>query len=140
MKINQKILNLGINAKKASNLLSSISGRQKNAGIEELKKNLKKFSEDLITVNKVDIKNAHNNKISSAMIDRLTLNVDRIQDMIKSLDEIIMRPHDSLTLEPFKIHRMEAVEDAVYLEASTPELDDVIRLQDEYGREGTSEA
>jgi len=61
-------------------------------------------------------------------------------DDIESLDEIIMRPHDSLTLEPFKIHRMEAVEDAVYLEASTPELDDVIRLQDEYGREGTSEA
>ena len=89
MKSNQKILNLGINAKKASNLLSSISGRQKNAGIEELKKNLKKFSEDLIAVNKVDIKNAHNNKISSAMIDRLTLNVDRIQDMTKSLDEII---------------------------------------------------
>ena len=89
MKSNQKILNLGINAKKASNLLSSISGRQKNAGIEELKKNLKKFSEDLIAVNKVDIENAHNNKISSAMIDRLTLSIDRIQDMTKSLDEII---------------------------------------------------
>jgi len=89
MKNNQKILNLGINAKKASNLLSTISGTQKNAGIEELKKNLKIFSEDLIVVNKVDIKNAHSNKVSSAMIDRLTLDVDRIQDIIKSLDEII---------------------------------------------------
>jgi mannose-6-phosphate isomerase len=59
---------------------------------------------------------------------------------INNLDEIIMNPNDSLTVEPFEIHRMEAMEDSVYLEASTPELDDVVRLQDEYGREGTSEA
>jgi len=85
----KKILNLGINAKKASSLLSNISGKKKNEGIEELKKNLNKFSEDLIAVNKIDIKNALSNKISSAKIDRLTLNVDRIKDMVKSLDEII---------------------------------------------------
>ena len=85
----KKILNLGINAKKASILLSNISGKKKNEGIEELKKNLKKFSEDLIIANKIDIKKALSNKISSAMIDRLTLNDDRIKGMIKSLDEII---------------------------------------------------
>ena len=89
MKDIQKILNLGINAKKASNQLSNIPGKQKNKGIEELRKNLEIFSEDLITVNKIDIKNAHRNEISSAMIDRLTLNVDRIKDMQKSLDEVI---------------------------------------------------
>ena len=35
------------------------------------------------------------------------------------------------------IHRMVAVEDCDVFEVSTPELDDVVRLQDEYGREGT---
>jgi glutamate-5-semialdehyde dehydrogenase len=89
MKNIKKILNLGINAKKASDLLSSVSGKQKNEGLEKLKKNLTIFSEDLIAINKIDIENAHNNKVSSAMIDRLTLNVDRIKYMIKSLDEII---------------------------------------------------
>ena len=89
MNNNKTILNLGINANKASNLLSKISGKQKNEGLEELKKNLKIFSEDLILVNEIDIKNAHRNKISSTMIDRLTLNTDRIKDIIKSLDEII---------------------------------------------------
>jgi glutamate-5-semialdehyde dehydrogenase len=89
MKKIQKILNLGINAKKASNVLANISGKQKNAGLKELKKNLKIFSEDLITVNKIDVKNALSNKVSLAIIDRLTLNVDRIKDMLKSLDEII---------------------------------------------------
>ena len=53
------ILSLGINAKKASELLSGISGKQKNEGLEELKKNLIISSKDLIAVNKIDIKNYH---------------------------------------------------------------------------------
>jgi len=61
-------------------------------------------------------------------------------DSIDELDEIMMKPNDTLTVQPFKVHRMEAVEDSVYLEASTPELDDVVRLSDEYGREGTNKA
>tara|TARA_B100000315_G_C14124558_1_gene384111 strand:- start:19 stop:375 length:357 start_codon:yes stop_codon:yes gene_type:complete len=55
------------------------------------------------------------------------------------LKQIIMNPSDTLTLKPFIIHRMEAIEDSIYLEASTPELNDVVRLKDEYGREGTSD-
>ena len=39
---------------------------------------------------------------------------------------------------PGEIHTIEALEDADVLEVSTPELDDVVRLQDRYGREGTS--
>jgi len=42
---------------------------------------------------------------------------------------------DYITIIPKVIHRMEAVEDSVYLEASTPEMDDVIRLNDDYNRE-----
>ena len=57
-----------------------------------------------------------------------------VGDREDELDEIIMKPHDSITLNPFKIHRMEALEDSVYLEASTPELEDVVRLQDRYQR------
>ena len=43
-------------------------------------------------------------------------------------------PGDCFTLDPLKIHRMSAIEDCVYLEASTPELHDVVRLQDDYNR------
>jgi len=57
-----------------------------------------------------------------------------IGDKENELDEIIMKPHDFITLYPYKIHRMEALEDSVYLEASTPELEDVVRLQDRYKR------
>jgi mannose-6-phosphate isomerase len=38
---------------------------------------------------------------------------------------------------PGTIHQMEAVTDCDVLEASTPDLDDVVRLSDRYGREGT---
>jgi mannose-6-phosphate isomerase-like protein (cupin superfamily) len=37
-----------------------------------------------------------------------------------------------------RIHRYEAIERCELMEVSTPELDDVVRLQDDYGREGTS--
>ena len=35
-------------------------------------------------------------------------------------------------------HRYEAIETCTLIEVSTPELDDVVRLQDDFGREGTS--
>ncbi len=37
-----------------------------------------------------------------------------------------------------RIHRYEALERCEILEVSTPELDDVVRLEDDFGREGTS--
>ena len=40
--------------------------------------------------------------------------------------------------QPGEIHSLEAVEDADILEVSTPELDDVVRLSDSYGRQGTN--
>ena len=38
-----------------------------------------------------------------------------------------------------RIHRYEAIERCPLIEVSTPELDDVVRLEDDFGREGTSE-
>jgi mannose-6-phosphate isomerase len=39
---------------------------------------------------------------------------------------------------PGTVHQMEAVTDCDVLEVSTPHLDDVVRLEDRYGRKGTS--
>ena len=41
---------------------------------------------------------------------------------------------------PGTVHRVTAVEDTTIFEVSTPELEDVVRLEDRYGRKGTSEA
>ena len=39
---------------------------------------------------------------------------------------------------PGTVHRVTALEDTTIIEVSTPGLDDVVRLEDRYGREGTS--
>jgi mannose-6-phosphate isomerase-like protein (cupin superfamily) len=53
---------------------------------------------------------------------------------------IRMRPLESFHCPPGTIHRMIAVTDVDVVEVSTPELDDVVRLEDAYGREGTSKS
>jgi mannose-6-phosphate isomerase-like protein (cupin superfamily) len=54
------------------------------------------------------------------------------------LEVIRMKTRDSFHCPPNTIHRMVAVTDVDVLEVSTPELDDVVRLEDAYGRTGTS--
>ncbi len=57
-----------------------------------------------------------------------------------ALEEFELEAGESIHLVPFTRHRVTALEDTVMLEASTTELDDVVRLEDRYGREGTSTA
>jgi mannose-6-phosphate isomerase len=45
-----------------------------------------------------------------------------------------MRPGDAVHVSPKTVHRMTAVEDSDIFEVSTPELHDVVRLEDRYGR------
>jgi len=52
--------------------------------------------------------------------------------------ELIAEAGTTVMLPPGAIHRMEALEDSRFFEVSTPELTDVVRLEDDYGRAGTS--
>lgn len=52
--------------------------------------------------------------------------------------EIPLRKGESFHIPPFLIHRMLAIVDTDVAEVSTTELHDVIRLEDRYGRSGTS--
>jgi mannose-6-phosphate isomerase len=49
-----------------------------------------------------------------------------------------LRPGDALHIRPGDHHRMTAVTTCDVLEASTPEVDDVVRLEDRYGRVAAS--
>jgi mannose-6-phosphate isomerase-like protein (cupin superfamily) len=55
-----------------------------------------------------------------------------------ALRDVGLRVGESFRVTPGTIHKMEAVTDCQVLEASTPDLEDVVRLADRYGREGTS--
>ena len=52
----------------------------------------------------------------------------------KNLKQKTFRAKQTITIKPKTIHRMQAMVDTVYLEASSPEFYDVIRLSDDYGR------
>jgi mannose-6-phosphate isomerase len=44
------------------------------------------------------------------------------------------KPGQSVRVPPHTKHRLKAIEDTMLFEVSTPELDDVVRLEDDYGR------
>ena len=50
------------------------------------------------------------------------------------LQRIQMRPGDVFHVTPGTVHRMTGLEDCDLVEVSTPEIDDVVRLEDRYGR------
>jgi mannose-6-phosphate isomerase len=54
------------------------------------------------------------------------------------LKEEVIGAGASFHYVPGTVHRVTALEDTTILEVSTPQLDDVVRLEDAYGREGTS--
>jgi mannose-6-phosphate isomerase len=57
---------------------------------------------------------------------------------VEPLKTIHMKAGDVYHCKPLTIHRMVAITDVEVFEVSTPELDDVVRLEDAYGREGTN--
>lgn len=54
------------------------------------------------------------------------------------LETIEMTAGDAFRFRPRTVHRVTAIEDTLVVEVSTTQLDDVVRLEDRYGREGTS--
>jgi len=68
--------------------------------------------------------------LSGELIYRVKLD-DQLEDMR-------LKSGESFRITPGTVHQMEAVTDCDVLEASTSELEDVVRLTDRYGREGTS--
>jgi mannose-6-phosphate isomerase len=61
-----------------------------------------------------------------------------LEDEAGAVREEILGPGEHRHVPTGRIHRYEAIERCELIEVSTPELDDVVRLQDDFGREGTS--
>ncbi len=50
-------------------------------------------------------------------------------------EKIEIGPGEVVHVPPKTVHRLEALEDSELIEVSTPELDDVVHVEDDYGRE-----
>ena len=57
-----------------------------------------------------------------------------VGDTKDTLNKMELTAGMSYVIKPGTVHRMNGIEDTYYLEASTSQLDDVVRLEDKYGR------
>jgi mannose-6-phosphate isomerase len=81
----------------------------------------------------------HEQKVESWLVQsgRASIELGTTGDAV--LTEQIIGPGETLHFPPGTVHRVTAIEDTTILEVSTPHLDDVVRIEDAYGRAGTSE-
>jgi mannose-6-phosphate isomerase len=70
---------------------------------------------------------------SFVLSGRVIVSQGRSPDTLTTLE---LGPGDLWRNSPLVVHTLEAVEDAEIVEVSTPQLDDVVRLEDRYGRMG----
>ena len=79
---------LGIRAKRASEVLSRLDPASKNLGLRAAADSLRKNATDILAANKLDIENARDKGVSSAMVDRLTLTTERIEQMAEGIVQV----------------------------------------------------
>ena len=82
----------------------------------------------------------HNEKDESWLVESGRARVELGAAGEKVLKEEVVGPGAAFHYPPGTVHRVTALEDTTILEVSTPHLDDVVRLEDAYGREGTTTA
>jgi mannose-6-phosphate isomerase len=75
----------------------------------------------------------HERKDETLYLDEGLAEVE-IGETADSLRTVVLEPGAAFHLPPGTVHRLRAIKDSVFLEVSTPELDDVVRLEDRYGR------
>jgi len=92
MDIKTFVLNKAKAAKEGARAIAKVSSREKNNALLKMADALKKRSAELIKENKKDIATAEKKGLSKAMIDRLTLNEKRINEMAQGLIEVAALP------------------------------------------------
>jgi glutamate-5-semialdehyde dehydrogenase len=88
MDIKSFVLNKALEAKEGARALARASSKQKNSALIKMAEALKKNAKKLIAENRKDVRFAEGKGLSKALIDRLTLNEKRINEMAHGLIEV----------------------------------------------------
>jgi len=92
MDIRQEMIELAKECKEASYTLQKVGEKEKNNALEFMKEELEKNTERILEENAKDVEKAKEKGLSTALIDRLTLNEKRIKSMIKGIEDVIKLP------------------------------------------------
>ena len=88
MTLEQDMLEIGKTASQAAATLSIASTDAKNTALNQAAKAIRTSADNIIAANKIDVKNAENNNISAAFIDRLLLDAERVEAIATSLEAV----------------------------------------------------
>ena len=78
----------------------------------------------------------HVKKHEHIYVDSGKLQIE-LQNEQGALEVVVLGPGDVIENRPGRQHRVTAIEDVRLIEVSTPELDDVVRVEDDYNRTGS---
>ncbi len=92
MPIKSMIREIATSAKDASRLLRTINRKEKDAALESIGRKLVERKNEIITRNKKDLAAAKEKGLSSAMLDRLTLDEKTINSIVQGLNEVMLLP------------------------------------------------
>lgn len=92
MDIKKYVLDKALDARAGARALAKASSKQKNEALVRMAEALKKRAKELIMANKKDVQYAKGKGLSKAMIDRLTLNEKRVDEMAQGLIEVSALP------------------------------------------------
>tara|TARA_A100001011_G_scaffold397049_1_gene496836 strand:+ start:6873 stop:8126 length:1254 start_codon:yes stop_codon:yes gene_type:complete len=103
MSIENSILELGKNAKRASLEMKLLSNDEKNKALSNLIKYISINKDKILEANGIDLENGRNKSLSKPLINRLTLTYKSIEGLMKSIEEIISIPDPiGLTIEKWE--------------------------------------
>ncbi|TVQ06873.1 MAG: glutamate-5-semialdehyde dehydrogenase [Bacteroidetes bacterium] len=84
----EELIQKGIKAKKAATILAQLSTEQKNNVLEQAAKLIIEKSETILQANKKDLDTAHANNVKGALMDRLSLNKQRLEGIAEGLQQV----------------------------------------------------
>ena len=103
--LKNEALTITKNAFIAAKIAQKLDAITKNKILQEVKNQILQQQENIIKFNQIDIKNAIDNGIDQAKIDRLKLDANKIQAIAASIDEIILKddPVGKVILKPIAL-------------------------------------
>lgn len=97
------IASIAANAKLASKQLAALTSAEKERALLAMADAIDSASDAILQANRLDLEKAHQQGLSAAMIDRLTLTPSRITEMTLGIREIAAMPDPIGTVRPFAI-------------------------------------
>ena len=88
MEVKARVIKMARDAKDASKILAGLSARLKDEALRHMADSIEKRTEEILKENKKDLMVAEEKNLSRPMLERLTLNIDKVKEMAQGLRKV----------------------------------------------------